>query len=145
MALERTLSIIKPDAVARHYIGEIYQRFTRNELYIVAAKMSLLTRQQAQDFYGEHRERDFFEELVEYMTSGPVMISVLEGENAIARHRLLIGATMPENAAPGTIRYELARGASKGAENAVHGSENAEAAQREIDFFFQAGEIYDRI
>ncbi|MCK5668289.1 MAG: nucleoside-diphosphate kinase, partial [Gammaproteobacteria bacterium] len=121
MAVERTLSIIKPDAVANKYIGEIYSRFEANDLRIVAARMAHLTKEQAKEFYAVHKERPFYDMLVEYMISGPVMITVLEGEDAIARYRTLMGATMPEFAAPGSIRYDLARD-GRANENAVHGS-----------------------
>ena len=143
MAVERTLSIIKPDAVANKYIGEIYSRFEANDLRIVAAKMAQLTKEQAEKFYAVHNERPFFTMLVEYMISGPVMITVLEGEDAIAKYRTLMGATMPEFAAPGSIRYDLARN-GRANENAVHGSDAAETAVEEIKFFFTPEEICDR-
>ena len=143
MAVERTLSIIKPDAVANKYIGEIFSRFATIDLRIVAAKMTHLTREQAEEFYAIHRERPFYAMLVEYMISGPVMITVLEGEDAIAKYRTLMGATMPEFAAPGSIRYDLARD-GRANENAVHGSDAMETAVEEIKFFFTPEEICDR-
>lgn len=143
MAVERTLSIIKPDAVANNFIGEIYSRFEKDDLRIVAAKMAHLTREQAESFYAVHNERPFFSLLVEFMTSGPVMISVLEGEDAIAKYRTLMGATMPEFAAPGSIRYDLARD-GRANENAVHGSDSLETAVEEIKFFFSLEEVCDR-
>ncbi|WP_297528262.1 nucleoside-diphosphate kinase [Thiohalobacter sp.] len=141
MAVERTLSIIKPDAVAKNVIGEIYSRFERNGLRIVAAKMLHLTREQAGAFYDVHRERPFFGELVDFMTSGPVMVQVLEGENAIARNREVMGATNPKEAAPGTIRADFAQSID---ENAVHGSDAPETAAREIAFFFSELELCPR-
>ncbi len=141
MALERTLSIIKPDGVARNLIGEIYRRFEQAGLAIVAARMIRLTREQAEDFYAVHRERPFFGDLVRYMTSGPVMVQVLEGEDAIARNRELMGATDPKEAAPGTIRADLAESIEQ---NVVHGSDGPETARREIAFFFRPDEIYPR-
>ncbi len=141
MALERTLSIIKPDGVARNLIGEIYRRFEQAGLGIVAARMTRLTREQAEDFYAVHRERPFFGDLVRYMTSGPVMVQVLEGEDAIARHRELMGATDPREAAPGTIRADFAESIEQ---NVVHGSDGPETARREIAFFFRPDEIYPR-
>lgn len=143
MAVERTLSIIKPDAVANNFIGEIYSRFEKDDLRIVAAKMAHLTREQAESFYAVHNERPFFTLLVEFMISGPVMISVLEGEDAIAKYRTLMGATMPEFAAPGSIRYDLARDGRTN-ENAVHGSDSLETAVEEIKFFFSLEEVCDR-
>ncbi len=143
MAVERTLSIIKPDAVANKYIGEIFSRFATNDLRIIAAKMTHLTREQAEEFYAIHRERPFYAMLVDYMISGPVMITVLEGEDAIAKYRTLMGATMPEFAAPGSIRYDLARD-GRSNENAVHGSDAPETAVEEIKFFFTPEEICDR-
>lgn len=141
MAIERTLSIIKPDAVAKDVIGEIYTRFEQAGLKVIAAKMKQLTTSEAQEFYAVHRERPFFDDLVSFMTSGPVMIQVLEGENAIARNRELMGATNPEEAAPGTIRADFARSIDA---NAVHGSDGAETAQREIACFFKQSEVYSR-
>ena len=143
MAVERTLSIIKPDAVANKYIGEIYSRFEKNDLQIVAAKMAHLSKEQAEEFYVVHKERPFYSMLVEFMISGPVMITVLEGEDAIAKYRTLMGATMPEFAAPGSIRYDLARD-GRANENAVHGSDAQESALEEIKFFFTPEEICDR-
>ncbi len=141
MALERTLSIIKPDGVAKNIIGEIYRRFEQAGLCIVAARMTRLTREQAEDFYAVHRERPFFPDLVRYMTSGPVMVQVLEGEDAIARNRELMGATDPKEAAPGTIRADFAESIEQ---NVVHGSDGPETARREIAFFFRPDEIYPR-
>lgn len=139
MTLERTLSIIKPDAVNNMNIGEIYSRFEKAGLRIVAAKMVHLDRAQAEQFYAEHKERPFFSDLVKFMTAGPVIIQVLEGENAVRSHRDLMGATNPKEAAPGTIRADFASSIDA---NAVHGSEHAEAAQREVAFFFKPNEIY---
>ena len=136
MSVQRTLSIIKPDAVARNVIGDIYARFEQADLRIVAAKMLQLSKDQAGEFYAVHRERPFFGELVEFMTSGPVMVQVLEGEDAIARNRELMGATDPQEAAPGSIRADHARTVD---ENAVHGSDAPETAAVEIDFFFPEG------
>jgi len=133
MALERTLSIIKPDAVAKNVIGEIYSRFEKAGLTIIAAKMKKLTREEAEGFYAVHRERPFFRALVDFMLSGPVMIQVLEGENAIARNRELMGATNPKEAAPGTIRADFAESIDA---NAVHGSDGPDTARAEIAFFF---------
>lgn len=141
MTAERTLSIIKPDAVAKNQIGDIYRRFEQAGLRIVAAKMLHLNQQQAEGFYAVHRERPFFKDLVMFMTSGPVMIQVLEGENAITRNRELMGATDPKKAAPGTIRADLATNVEK---NAVHGSDAPETAKSEIDYFFRNGEIHLR-
>lgn len=133
MVLERTLSIIKPDAVAKNIIGEIYTRFEKAGLRIVAAKMMHLTRPEAEDFYAIHKERPFFKALVSFMCSGPVMIQVLEGENAVLAHRELMGATDPKAAAPGTIRADFADSID---ENAVHGSDGIHTAEEEIKFFF---------
>ena len=141
MPVERTLSIIKPDAVARNVIGEIYTRFERAGLKIVAAKMTWLARPDAEGFYAVHRERPFFKDLVEFMTSGPVMIQVLEGENAIAKNRDLMGATDPKRAAAGTIRADFAQSIDA---NAVHGSDGPETAETEIEFFFPLQEIHSR-
>ena len=141
MAVERTLSIIKPDAVAKNVIGEIYTRFERAGLKIVAAKMTWLARPDAEGFYAVHRERPFFKDLVEFMTSGPVMIQVLEGENAIAKNRDLMGATDPKKAAPDTIRADFAQSIDA---NAVHGSDGPETAETEIEFFFPPQEIHSR-
>jgi nucleoside-diphosphate kinase len=141
MTIERTLSIMKPDAIAGELIGEIYSRFTADGLRIVAARMTHLSKQQVEEFYAEHKERHFFQELLAYMLSGPVMISVLEGEDAVARQRELMGATKPALAVPGSIRYDLARDGDPD-ENAVHGSDSRDSAKREIAFFFKEGDIY---
>lgn len=141
MPIERTLSIIKPDAVAKDVIGEIYTRFEQAGLKIIAARMKQLSRGQAEEFYAVHRERPFFDDLVRFMTSGPVMIQVLEGENAISRNRELMGATNPREAAPGTIRADFAESIDA---NAVHGSDAAETARVEIACFFGSDEIYSR-
>jgi nucleoside-diphosphate kinase len=141
MALERTLSIVKPDAVAKNVIGEIYSRFERAGLKIVAAKMTWLARADAEGFYAVHRGRPFFADLVQFMTSGPVMIQVLEGENAIAKNRDLMGATDPKKAAPGTIRADFAQSIDA---NAVHGSDGPETARTEIAYFFPTLEIHSR-
>ncbi len=133
MALERTLSIVKPDGVARNLIGDVYHRFEKSGLRIVAARMLHLTQRQAEGFYAVHRERPFFRDLCAYMTSGPVMVQVLEGESAVQRHRDIMGATDPKKAAPGTIRADLATSIE---ENVVHGSDSAENAAREIAYFF---------
>jgi nucleoside-diphosphate kinase len=133
MALERTLSIVKPDGVDRNLIGDVYHRFEKAGLRIVAARMLHLTQRQAEGFYAVHRERPFFRDLCAYMTSGPVMVQVLEGESAVQRHRDIMGATDPKKAAPGTIRADLA---SSIEENVVHGSDSAENAAREIAYFF---------
>ena len=135
MALERTLSIIKPDAVAKNVIGEIYARFERAGLTIVAARMQHLTREEAEGFYAVHRERPFFDDLVVFMTSGRVMIQVLEGDNAIALNRELMGATNPQEAAPGTKRADFANSIDA---NAVHGSDGPDTARTEIEYFFGA-------
>lgn len=141
MAVERTISIIKPDAVAKNVIGEIYARFEKAGLRIVAAKMMHLTREQAGQFYAVHKERPFYGELVEYMTSGPIMVQVLEGESAVAKNREVMGATNPKDAAPGTIRADFANDIT---ENAVHGSDAAETAKNEIAFFFTDKELCPR-
>lgn len=141
MAIERTISIVKPDAVAKNIIGQIYSRFEQNGLRIVAAKMKHLSVREAQDFYAVHKERPFYADLVAFMTSGPVMIQVLEGENAVAKNRELMGATDPENAAPGTIRADFAESLSI---NAVHGSDSLENAAIEISYFFSQSEICPR-
>ena len=133
MAVERTLSIIKPDAVAKNVIGQIYSRFENGGLSIVAARMMHLSREQAENFYGVHRERPFFNDLVEFMISGPVIVQVLEGEGAIAKNREIMGATNPKDADPGTIRADFATTVD---ENAVHGSDAPETAAQEIAFFF---------
>jgi nucleoside-diphosphate kinase len=141
VAIERTLSIIKPDAVAKNVIGKIYSRFESNGLKIVAAKMKHLSRAEAEGFYAVHKGRPFFNDLVEFMCSGPVMIQVLEGENAIAKNRELMGATDPKKAAPGTIRADFAESIDA---NAVHGSDAPETAAVEIAYFFPASEVYSR-
>jgi nucleoside-diphosphate kinase len=141
MAVERTLSIIKPDAVAKNVIGEIYARFEKAGLKIVAARMMRLSRAEAEGFYAVHRERPFFKDLVGFVTSGPVMVQVLEGENAIARNRELMGATNPKEAAVGTIRADFAESIDA---NAVHGSDGPETARTEIDFFFSTSAIFSR-
>jgi len=141
MAIERTLSIIKPDAVAKNVIGEIYSRFEKGGLTIIAAKMMHLSRAQAEGFYAVHKERPFFKDLVDFMISGPVIVQALEGENAVAKHRELMGATDPKKAAPGTIRADFAQTVD---ENAVHGSDAADTAQAEIAYFFQANELCAR-
>jgi nucleoside-diphosphate kinase len=141
MAIERTFSIIKPDAVAKNVIGEIYSRFEKNSLKIVAAKMLHLTQAQAEGFYAEHSERGFFKDLISFMISGPVMMQVLEGENAVLKHREIMGATNPKEAAAGTIRADFAASID---ENAVHGSDALETAKREIAFFFSDNEICAR-
>ncbi len=133
MTVERTLSIVKPDGVARNLIGDVYARFERAGLRIVGARMLHLTRSQAEGFYAVHRGRPFFRDLCAYMTSGPVMVQVLEGEAAVQRHRDIMGATDPKKAAPGTIRADLATSIE---ENVVHGSDSAENAAREIAYFF---------
>ena len=141
MAVERTLSIIKPDAVAKNAIGEIYARFEKAGSRIAAAKMIRLSREEAEGFYAVHRERPFFRDLVDFMTTGPVMVQVLEGENAIAKNRELMGATDPRKAAPGTIRADFAQSIDA---NAVHGSDGPETAAAEIAFFFPEHAIYRR-
>jgi len=141
MAAERTLSIIKPDAVAKDVIGKIYSRFETNGLRIVAAQMRWLSRSEAEGFYAVHRERPFFRDLVDFMTSGPMMIQVLEGENAIAKNRDLMGATDPKKAAAGTIRADFAASIDA---NAVHGSDAPETAKVEVAYFFPALAIYGR-
>jgi len=141
MAVERTLSIIKPDAVAKNVIGEIYSRFEKAGLKIVAAKMLHLSKELAGEFYAVHKERPFYNDLVEFMTSGPVMVQVLEGESAISKNREVMGATNPAEAAPGTIRADFAKTVD---ENAVHGSDAPETAKVEIAFFFKDDEICPR-
>ncbi len=141
MAIERTLSIIKPDAVAKNVIGEIVSRFEKAGLAIAAMKMLHLTREQAEGFYAVHKERPFFGELVEYMISGPVVVQVLEGEDAIARNRELMGATNPKDAAPGTIRADFGESIEA---NAVHGSDGPDTAAWEIGYFFSENEICPR-
>lgn len=141
MAIERTLSIIKPDAVAKNVIGQIYARFEAAGLKIAAARMVHLSRAEAEQFYGVHKERPFFKDLVDFMISGPVMVQVLEGESAILKNRELMGATDPKKAAQGTIRADFADSIDA---NAVHGSDAAETAQVEISFFFPGLNIYAR-
>lgn len=141
MAIERTLSIIKPDAVAKNVIGQIYSRFEQNGLKVVAAKMVWLSREEAEGFYAVHKARPFFEALVSFMISGPVMVQVLEGDNAVMKNRDLMGATNPKEAAPGTIRADFADSIDA---NAVHGSDALETAQAEIRFFFKDNEIVSR-
>ncbi len=141
MAIERTLSIIKPDAVAKNVVGKITQRFEDAGLKIIAAKMAHLSAREAGEFYAVHKARPFFKDLVEFMGSGPVMIQVLEGENAIAKNRELMGATNPKEAAPGTIRADFAASIDA---NAVHGSDAPETATEEIGFFFPGMNVYSR-
>lgn len=141
MAVERTLSIIKPDAVAKNVIGEIYSRFEKAGLSIVAAKMLRLSREQAEGFYAEHKGRPFFPALIDFMTSGPVTVQVLEGESAVLKNRELMGATNPKNAEPGTIRADFADSIDA---NAVHGSDATTSAAREIAYFFATSEICSR-
>src|SRR5215813_11122483 len=141
MAVERTLSIIKPDAVAKNAIGEILARFEKAGLKIAAARMAWLSRAEAEGFYAVHRERPFFRDLVEFMTSGPVMIQVLEGENAIAKNRDLMGATDPKKAAAGTIRADFATSIDA---NAVHGSDGPETAKAEVAYFFPSLAVFSR-
>lgn len=141
MAIERTISIVKPDAVGKNIIGKIYSRFEDNGLRIVAAKMKHLSVREAQEFYAVHKERPFYDSLVAFMTSGPVMIQVLEGENAVAKNRELMGATNPAEAVPGTIRADFAESLSV---NAVHGSDSLENAAIEIAYFFSQSEICPR-
>ncbi len=141
MSVERTLSIIKPDAVAKNVIGEIISRFENGGLTVVAAKMLQLDEDLAGGFYAEHKERPFYNDLVEFMTSGPVIVQVLEGDNAIARNRELMGATNPAEAEPGTIRADFAKSIDA---NAVHGSDSPASAQREIAYFFKSEEICPR-
>ncbi|MBL6716896.1 MAG: nucleoside-diphosphate kinase [Pseudomonadales bacterium] len=141
MAVERTLSIIKPDAVAKNAIGAIYARFEEAGLKIVAARMMHLSDAQAGGFYAEHAERPFFRDLVAFMTSGPVMVQVLEGENAVAKNRELMGATNPKEAAPGTIRADFAESIDA---NAVHGSDSTTSAAREVAYFFSALDVCAR-
>jgi len=141
MAVERTLSIIKPDAVAKNVIGQIYARFEGAGLKVIAAKMIRLSRNEAEGFYAVHKGRPFFNDLVEFMISGPVMIQVLEGESAILRNRDLMGATDPKKAAPGTIRKDFADSIDA---NAVHGSDAPETAAVEIAYFFPSHQVYSR-
>jgi nucleoside-diphosphate kinase len=141
MAVERTLSIIKPDAVKKNAIGQIIARFEKAGLRVVAARMMLLSRAEAEGFYAVHRERPFFKDLVDFMTSGPVLVQVLEGKDAIARNRELMGATDPKKAAKGTIRADFAESIDA---NAVHGSDGPETARTEIAYFFPACEVHSR-
>ena len=141
MALERTLSIVKPDGVKGNLIGEVYRRFERAGLSIIAARMLQLSQREAEGFYAVHRERPFFRDLVRYMTSGPVIVQVLEGDGAVARHRDIMGATDPKQAAPGTIRADFA---SSIEQNVVHGSDGPETAAREIAYFFSVTELHPR-
>ncbi len=141
MAIERTFSIVKPDAVAKNVIGEIYSRFEQNGLKIIASKMLHLSKEQAEGFYAVHKDRPFFNDLVSFMVSGPVMVQVLEGESAIAKNREIMGATNPAEAAAGTIRADFAESID---ENAVHGSDAPETAKEEIAFFFTDAEICAR-
>ncbi len=141
MAIERTFSIVKPDAVAKNHLGAIYHRFESAGLKIIAAKMLHLTKQKAEGFYAEHSERPFFGDLVEFMTSGPVAVQVLEGEDAVRRHREIMGATNPAEALAGTLRADFAQSID---ENAVHGSDSPESAAREIAYFFSEDEICPR-
>ena len=141
MALERTFSIVKPDGVAKNLVGEVYRRFEKAGLEIIAAKMIRLRQDQAEGFYAVHRERPFFKDLVKYMTSGPVVVQVLEGENAIKVNRDLMGATDPKKAAPGTIRADFAKSIDA---NAVHGSDGPDTAKTEIGYFFPALAVYSR-
>jgi len=141
MAVERTLSIIKPDAVAKNVIGKIYSRFEDAGLKIVASKMQQLSKEQAEGFYAEHKERPFFNDLVTFMTSGPVVVQAIEGDNAITKNRDLMGATNPKEAAAGTIRADFASSIDA---NAVHGSDSPSSAEREIAYFFGANELCSR-
>ena len=141
MALERTLSIVKPDGVQKNLIGEVYRRFEQAGLKIIAARMMQLSQAQAEGFYAVHRERPFFKDLVKYMSSGPVIVQVLEGENAVAKNRELMGATDPKKADKGTIRADLA---SSIEENVVHGSDSADNAKIEIAYFFAASDLCPR-
>ncbi|VAW70523.1 Nucleoside diphosphate kinase [hydrothermal vent metagenome] len=141
MSLERTISIIKPDAVAKNVIGKIYSHFEKAGLRIIAAKMTHLSREEAEGFYAVHKERPFFKDLIDFMVSGPVMVQVLEGENAIAAHREVMGATNPAEAAPDSIRGKFAESID---ENAVHGSDSPETAKVEINYFFNAEDICER-
>lgn len=142
MSIERTFSIVKPDAVAKNVVGEIYSRFEKGGLRIIASKMLQLTKQQAEGFYAVHKERPFFNDLVNFMISGPVMVQVLEGENAVLKNRELMGATNPADAEAGTIRADFAETVD---ENAVHGSDATDTAAEEIKFFFNEKELCERI
>lgn len=141
MSLERTLSIVKPDAVAKNVIGQIFARFEQAKLNIIATKMLHLSREQAESFYAIHKERPFFNDLVNFMISGPVVVSVLEGENAVAAHREIMGATNPKEAAAGTIRADFADSIDA---NAVHGSDSLENATNEVAFFFEPSDLHSR-
>ena len=141
MALERTLSIVKPDGVSRNLIGEVYRRFEQAGLRIVAARMMHLSQREAEGFYAVHRERPFYQDLVRYMTSGPVVVQILEGENAIAKNREIMGATDPKKAAKGTIRADLALSIEQ---NVVHGSDAPDTAEREIAYFFASTQVFPR-
>ncbi|QIT55117.1 nucleoside-diphosphate kinase [Aquisalimonas sp. 2447] len=141
MAAERTLSIVKPDAVAKNVIGELYSRFEKAGLKIVAARMFHMSREQAEGFYAVHKERPFFNDLVGFMISGPVMVQVLEGEDAIRKNREIMGATNPKEALAGTIRHDYAESIDA---NAAHGSDSPETAKQEIEFFFKSDEICPR-
>jgi len=141
MTVERTLSIVKPDGVRKNVIGDVYRRFEKSGLSIVAARMTRLTTAQAEGFYAIHRERPFFRDLVSFMTSGPVMVQVLEGADAVAKNREVMGATDPKKAAPGTIRADLASSIDQ---NVVHGSDSVENAATEVAFFFAQSEICAR-
>ena len=141
MSVERTLSIIKPDAVSKNHIGDIYARFEKAGLKIIAARMKHMTPGEAEGFYAVHKERPFFKDLVRFMTSGPVMVSVLEGNNAVAKHREIMGATDPKKAEKGTIRADFAKSID---ENAVHGSDSLENAKVEISYFFRTTELCPR-
>ena len=141
MAVERTLSIVKPDGVRKNVIGEVYRRFETAGLHVVAARMRRLSQSEAEGFYAVHRERPFFKDLVSYMISGPVIVQVLEGDNAVAKHRDIMGATDPKKAAPGTIRADLAESIEQ---NVVHGSDSLENAAREIAYFFSETELCAR-
>lgn len=141
MAIEQTLSILKPDAIAKNLIGEIYSRFEKAGLRIVAVKMLQLTKSEAEDFYGIHKERPFYKSLVSFMCSGPIMIQILEGNDAIKINREIMGATNPKDAEKGTIRADFADSID---ENIVHGSDSSETAAQEIKFFFTVDEIYSR-
>jgi len=142
MALERTLSIVKPDGVSRNLIGAVYQRFEKAGLAVIAARMLQLSQREAEGFYAVHRERPFFKDLVAYMTSGPVLVQVLEGQDAVARNREIMGATDPKKAAAGTIRADLAESIER---NVVHGSDSAANAAQEIAYFFSATELFPRV
>jgi nucleoside-diphosphate kinase len=141
MAVQRTLSIVKPDAVAKNVIGQIYARFEKAGLKIIAARMTRLSQKEAEGFYAVHRDRPFFKDLVKFMVSGPIMVQVLEGENAIAKNRDLMGATDPKKAKKGTIRADFADSIDA---NAVHGSDGPETARTEIAYFFPASDVYSR-